>query len=131
MFNYIDPLMQIPVGVFFAVTGYRKLFKHETHAQVWELFQRLRVPVPARWLVVLGEFAGGLGFVFGVLPVYAAAGLLLIMVGAYTLDTVPGVRQKVGANGDLSLLVSKLLCTPEAMLLVILFDLLVFGVAFS
>lgn len=125
MFDYILLPAQLIVGLFFAVTGYRKLFNPAVHAQVFGLFARLRVPVPARWAVVLGEFLGGLGLLFGTLSWWAALGLVPIMLGAYVMDTLPGIRAKHpdGITGW----VSKLICNPEALLLLFLFTFIVEG----
>ncbi len=92
------------------------------------LFKRLGVGGKfVEWAVPVGEFAGGLGLFFGVLVQPAAAGLLLIMSGAYLLDTWPSVRAKQGTEKSRSKLLSNALCNPEAQLIVILTALLFAG----
>lgn len=119
MFHYLTPT-QFVIGLFFISTGFRKLFIPAVHAQVFGMFDRLHVPMPARWLVVAGEFAGGLGLAFGVLPFWAGLGLLPIMAGAYWMSTLPEIRAKnpTGITGW----TSKLLCNPEALLILLLLD---------
>lgn len=113
------------VGLFFTTTGYRKLFVPATHAGVMALFEKLRVPVVARPLVIWGEFLGGLGLLTGTLTQAAAIGLVPIMVGAFMMDTIPSVKDKHpdGITGW----ISKLLCTPEALLLLALYVLSLSG----
>lgn len=121
------PILQVTLGVFFTTTGYRKLFKPEVRAQVFGLFDKLRVPQPARWAVISGEFAGGLGLLTGILDWWAALGLLPIMAGAYALDTWPGIRAKAAPHAASSWWISKALCNPEALLLVALLTLIFNG----
>lgn len=103
-------------GLFFATTGYRKLFVPEAHLQVTALFDHLRVPPFVQWMVMTGEFVGGIALMFGILTHLAAAGLLVIMLGAYVLEVWPQVRAK--ATG--TKLLSNALCTPEAQLIIVL-----------
>lgn len=113
------------VGLFFAVTGYRKIFVNQTHQQVFILFSKLKVPQKAGWAVILGEFFGGLALLFKFLTPLAAFLLLPIMIGAYVLDTYPTVKAKHpdGVTGW----ISKLICTPEALLIIILITLTLTG----
>jgi uncharacterized membrane protein YphA (DoxX/SURF4 family) len=121
-------LLHGATGAFFTVTGARKLFLPSVRNKVRGLFDRYRVPAPAQWAVMAGEFAGGLGLLAGCLTQAAAAGLLVIMAGAYRMDTWPGVQAKqAGLPASWSRLLSNALCTPEAQLIVILLALLFAG----
>lgn len=122
-----EVIPQLVVGAFFVATGYRKLFVPSVHEQVFKLFDSHGIPMPARWAVIIGEFAGGMGLLVGLflpwLGWLAALGLVPIMLGAYLLDTLPGIEQKARDDGHMrepSWWVSKLICNPEALLLVIL-----------
>lgn len=133
-----EVIPQLVVGAFFVATGYRKLFVPSVHEQVFKLFDSHGVPQPMKWAVIIGEFAGGMGLLVGLflpwLGWLAALGLVPIMLGAFILDTLPGIEQKWHARKDEIALnndpinwvdvftwwISKLICNPEALLLVIL-----------
>jgi uncharacterized membrane protein YphA (DoxX/SURF4 family) len=119
-------------GVFFITTGYRKIWNPVVHRSVFALFDKYGVPKELQRVIIAGEFLGGLGLFFGCLTQPAAAGLLVIMLGAYKLDTWPAVKAKQAGKFSLSRLVSNALCTPEAQLISILVALLSTGAgAFS
>jgi len=120
-------LLHGATGAFFTITGARKLFLPSVRAKVRGLFDRHHVPAPAQWLVMGGEFAGGLGLLAGCLTQAASAGLLVIMAGAYYMDTWPSVMAKQTGARSWSRIVSNALCTPEAQLIVILLALLFSG----
>ena len=117
-------LLHVATGTFFTITGARKCFDASTHEKVFGLFSRLGVPGPACYAVTYGELLGGLGLLAGCLTQAAAAGLLVIMAGAWRLSAWPGVKAK-GNKG--TALISSALCTPEAQLIVILSALLFTG----
>ena len=112
-------ILHIATGLFFAITGYRKVFVPATHAGVFALLASHGVRYEVRWLIVLGELFGGLALLFGFLTQLAAAGLVIIMAGAYVLDTWPTVTAKNPKPCELTKLCSNALCTPEAQLLII------------
>lgn len=142
-------LLHVVTGVFFTVTGARKLFLADVHAKVSSLFASHGVPAPLQWIVMSGEFLGGLGLLTGTLTHIAAAGLVVIMAGAYVMDTWPAVKAKqtwtrrrvyvsmlgMGARyytmrnipESRSKLWSNALCTPEAQLLIIVTTLALTG----
>lgn len=127
-------VLHIATGVFFTTTGTRKCFIPDVRAKVCGMFDRYGVPKPAQYAVIVGELLGGLGLLFGCLTHAAALGLLVILAGAYKLDTWPAVRAKqyswwpeylrLPPKPDRwenwSQLISNALCTPEAQLFVIL-----------
>lgn len=112
-------------GLFFAVSGFRKLFFRHVREKVFGLFDKLGVAAPVRWMIVGGEFFGGLGLMTGILSQWAALGLLLIMFGAYFLDTLPGIKK--AAPDGYSGWCSKLICNPEALLIVCLMAIALIG----
>lgn len=136
-------VLHIATGVFFTTTGTRKCFMPDVRAKVCGMFDRYGVPKPAQFAVIVGELLGGLGLLFGCLTHLAALGLLVILAGAYKLDTWPAVKAKQEwhtvtrympepglGRADIpithvepasySQLLSNALCTPEAQLFVIL-----------
>jgi len=125
MFDYIDPILQLTTGSFFAAAGYRKVFDPITRGSVWDLFAKYQVPTWQGWMVTIGQLLGGLGFLFGVLSWWAALGLMPIMIGAFKLSTFPEIvaAQPRGFLGW----VIKLSCNREALLIAILVSLLVRG----
>ena len=120
-------ILHVATGAFFTTTGLRKCFIGSVRKNVFNLFESHRVPMPARYAVVAGEFLGGLGLLFGALTQLAAAGLLVIMFGAYLMDTWPTIKAKNPAPVVPSKLLSNALCTPEAQLIVILFAIMFAG----
>jgi uncharacterized membrane protein YphA (DoxX/SURF4 family) len=116
-------MLHVATGAFFTITGARKVFMPEVRDKVRGLLASHGVPAPAHWAVMGGELLGGLGLLTGTLTQAAAAGLLVIMSGAYTLDTWPAVKAKQTAPRSLSKLCSNALCTPEAQLIVCLMTL--------
>jgi len=125
-------VLHVATGVFFVTTGMRKCFMPDVRAKVCALFDSHHVPKPMQYAVMGGEFAGGLGLLFGFLTHAAAAGLVLIMAGAYILDTWATVEAKNPAPRQFSKLLSNALCTPEAQLLIIVVTLTLTGAgAFS
>lgn len=121
-------ILHITAGAFFVTTGARKLFLPSVRNKVIPFIQRVsRVPKPAAYAVVSGEFFGGLGLLFGVLSQLAALGLLVIMAGAYLHDTWPTVRAKQAPGDHWSKLLSNAMCTPEFQLIVVLLAILFAG----
>ena len=123
-------VLHVATGLFFVTSGARKCFIPDVRAKVCGLFDRHGVPKPLQWMVMGGEFFGGLGLLFGCLTRGAALGLLIIMMGAYLMDTYPEVKAK--QTGSKSQFLSNCLCTPEAQLIFILTAILLMGAgAFS
>jgi putative oxidoreductase len=87
-------LNRVALGVFFAISGYHKLFNASRHAALTRTLQDDGVhDVPfMRWLLPSGEFAGGWALILGLLSVLAAIGLFVICAGALLLDAVKKIR---------------------------------------
>jgi uncharacterized membrane protein YphA (DoxX/SURF4 family) len=108
-------LNRVALGVFFAISGYHKLFNASRHATLTTTLQQDGVhDVPImRWLLPAAEFSGGCALIMGFLSVLAAFGLLLISAGAVAFDAVKRIRawqplDRADWLGDL-------LYTPEAL----------------
>lgn len=121
------------LGSFFLISGFRKTFVASTRAKVFGLFASKGVRPTLGWLVVLGEFFGGLGLVAFVLTPFvptplahvtfaggmlAAPLLIPIMVGAIKLSVLPILRKawEVKGNPHWSEKASNFLCTAEVQM---------------
>lgn len=87
-------LNRVAVGVFFAISGYHKLFNTSRHATLRLTLQDDGVhAVPVmQWLIPSAEFGGGCALIVGFLSVFAALGLFAICAGALGLDALKRVR---------------------------------------
>jgi uncharacterized membrane protein YphA (DoxX/SURF4 family) len=92
--NIALTLNRVALGVFFAITGYHKLFNAPRHGTLTRTLQDDGVhAVPImQWLLPSAEFAGGWALIAGLLSVLAALGLFVICVGAVALDAVKRIR---------------------------------------
>jgi uncharacterized membrane protein YphA (DoxX/SURF4 family) len=87
-------LNRVALGMFFAISGYHKLFNAARHATLTRTLEDDGVhalPV-MQWLLPGAEFAGGSALIVGLLSVLAAFGLFVICAGALTLDAVKRIR---------------------------------------
>jgi len=87
-------LNRAALGVFFAISGYHKLFVASRHATLLRTLQDDGVhAVPImQWLLPGAELSGGCALVIGFLSVLAALGLFLICFGAIAFDAVKRIR---------------------------------------
>lgn len=87
-------LNRVALGMFFAISGYHKLFNAPRHATLTRTLQQDGVhAVPLmRWLLPGAEFSGGWALILGFLSVLAALGLLVICIGALAFDAVKRIR---------------------------------------
>lgn len=121
-------------GLFFAITGWRKLVLPDAHKQVWSLFDKLHIPEPLRWCAVIGEWVGGVVMIgstlaeLGIALVLSALLLSFIIAVALITDVIPEVIAKQTEH-QVSKLISNLLCTPEAQLFIILLAIIFGGVS--
>jgi putative oxidoreductase len=87
-------LNRMALGVFFAISGYHKLFNASRHATLTRTLQDDGVhaaPIMG-WLLPSAEFGGGWALIVGLLSVVAAFGLFVICAGAFALDAVKRIR---------------------------------------
>jgi uncharacterized membrane protein YphA (DoxX/SURF4 family) len=87
-------LNRMALGVFFAISGYHKLFNTSRHAALTRTLQDDGVHgVPImRWLLPCAEFCGGWALIIGLLSVLAAFGLFVICAGACIFEAVKRIR---------------------------------------
>lgn len=76
------------LGVFFAISGYHKLFNSTRHASITSTLVADGVPcIPwMQWFVPAVEFAGGLALMIGLLSLPAALGCAIICLVATCVD---------------------------------------------
>jgi putative oxidoreductase len=89
-------LMRLLVGLVFVISGWSHVKDPVTRGKSIELSPGLTR------FIGLAELAGGAGVAFGVLPQLAAAGLILIMLGAIQKKVVSwktGIWGKHGTDG--------------------------------
>ena len=87
-------LNRVALGVFFAISGYHKLFNASRHGTLIRTLQDDGVhAVPImQWLLPSIEFSGGWALIIGLLSVLAAFGLFVICAGALVLDAFKRIR---------------------------------------
>jgi putative oxidoreductase len=87
-------LKRVALGVFFAISGYHKLFNPSRHATLAQTLQDDGVHAVSimQWLVPGIEFGGGWALIVGLLSALAAFGLFVICLGALVFDAVKRVR---------------------------------------
>jgi uncharacterized membrane protein YphA (DoxX/SURF4 family) len=108
-------LNRVALGVFFAISGYHKLFNASRHATLTRTLQDDGVhAVPMmQWLLPSAEFSGGCALILGLLSVLAAFGLFLICVGALAFDAVKRIRSWLPI--DRADWIGDLLYVPESL----------------
>jgi putative oxidoreductase len=80
--DYALLVARVVAGIIFAAHGSQKL---------WGWFGGdgmsgiLQLAGPLGWLVAIGEFFGGLGLIFGILPRFSAAANIVTMIGAIVM----------------------------------------------
>ena len=87
-------LNRVALGMFFAISGYHKLFTASRQATLISTLRDAGVPaVPImRWLVPGVEFTAGCALLIGLLSALAAFGLFVVCLGALALDGVKRIR---------------------------------------
>ena len=85
-------LMRISVGLFFAISGYHKLFNADRHAGLVKTLNDDRIPMIGfvQWFLPLYEFIAGLWLAVGFLTVPVAIGFIVLLVVALCTD---GIKQ--------------------------------------
>jgi putative oxidoreductase len=88
-------LNRLAVGLFFAISGYHKLFVRERHEQLVLTLEACGIPFVwfCQWFVPLVEFFGGLAVLSGILAPFAALGMLVILLIALSTDGPKRIRE--------------------------------------
>jgi putative oxidoreductase len=108
-------LNRVALGIFFAISGFNKLFDASRHATLKQTLQDDGVPgvQVMQWLVPGVEFSAGCALVLGLLSALAAFGLLVICLTALSLDAIKRIAEWQPINrGDW---VADLLYLPEML----------------
>lgn len=81
-------LNRLGLGLFFAISGYHKLFNKQRHASLVATLASCHVPLLKynQWFVPSVEFFGGLSLISGVLSPLASLGLICVCVIAVLTD---------------------------------------------
>lgn len=89
-----DLCIRASVGVFFAISGYHKLFNKDRHATLVETFKKDGIPCIRfnQWFVPIVEFTAGIWFTLGLLTVISAGLLGAICLVATCTDGVKRIR---------------------------------------
>jgi putative oxidoreductase len=87
-------IARIATGLFFALSGFHKLFNRARHRTLVDTLTACGVPcVPAmQWFVPSVELSAGLGLALGFLTPLAALGLIAICVVATCTDGLKRIR---------------------------------------
>jgi uncharacterized membrane protein YphA (DoxX/SURF4 family) len=87
-------LNRVALGLFFAISGFHKLFNAARHATLRLTLQSDGVhDIPVmQWLLPSVEFGGGSALIIGLLSVLAAFGLFVVCGGALSLDAFKRIR---------------------------------------
>jgi uncharacterized membrane protein YphA (DoxX/SURF4 family) len=120
-------ILRVTIGVFFAISGYHKLFNKQRHSTVYATMTVDGVPDArlAAWAIPLGEFWGGIALVLGFLTPLAAFGLLIICCGATAVDGLK--RIAAWKPIDRADYVDDVLYLPEVQYAIILLTLIFMG----
>ncbi|MET0232242.1 MAG: DoxX family protein [Rhodanobacteraceae bacterium] len=83
-------LNRIALGVFFAISGYLKLFNATRHAALTRTLRDAGVRAVGlmQWLVPAVEFSAGCALIVGLFSALAAFGLFVICLFAFKLDAL-------------------------------------------
>ena len=86
---------RIVVGVFFAISGFHKLFLKKRHEALVATLKDDKLPMVAfnQWFVPLVEFFAGIALVIGFLAPLAAIGILVLMTVAIVTDGTKRVHE--------------------------------------
>ena len=117
-------LNRMALGMFFAISGYHKLFNPSRHATLKQTLQDdgVRAVPIMQWLVPGIEFGGGWALIVGLLSALAAFGLFVLCLAAVVLDAIKRVRalqpiDRADWLGDLLYLPEALYCIGLAVLM--------------
>lgn len=80
--DYALLVTRVIVGVIFSAHGAQKLFGWFGGDGMEGI---LKLAGQLGWLVAIGEFFGGLGLIFGILPRFSAAANIVTMIGAIAM----------------------------------------------
>ena len=117
-------LNRVALGLFFAISGYHKLFNPSRHATLRQTLQDdgVRAVPIMQWLLPGIEFSGGWALIIGLLSALAAFGLFVVSFFAFRLDAVKRIDGWQPINradwiGDVLYLPEALYCVGLAVVI--------------
>jgi putative oxidoreductase len=86
---------RVAMGLFFAISGYHKLFNAKRHASIASTMVDDGVPFPKfnEWFVPFWEFTGGLGLIAGIFAPFFAGVLIIVCLVATCVDGVKRIKE--------------------------------------
>lgn len=121
-------LLRLVVGVFFAISGWHKLFNRERHAALVATLQSDHVPWVSfnQWWVPSVELGAGVALAVGFLTPVAAMLLLVVCAVACWVDGLPNINSRHSPI-DRADWLDDVLYLPETLYLVMLLALVCMG----
>ena len=117
-------LNRVALGIFFAISGYHKLFNASRHATLARTLQDdgVRAVPVMQWLIPGVEFSAGCALILGLLSALAAFGLVVVCLGAVALDASKRIEAWMPINradwlGDVLYLPEALYCIGLAVVM--------------
>lgn len=118
--------LRLAAGAFFSISGYHKCMSKPRRASLKSTFQDDGVYSPAiMFLIPCGELAGGIALLFGFLAMFAAAGLIIILLGACVFDGLK--RIPAWKPIDMADYLDDVLYLPEVLYILVLGAIILIG----
>lgn len=119
----MEILLEVYAGLFFAISGYHKLFNSARHRSLVDTLKADNIPLIGinQWFVPFVEFSGGIALVVHLHPVLtglAALGLFILCAVATITDGIKRIASYQPI--DKADWIDDLLYLPETMLLLML-----------
>ncbi len=111
-------LARVLVGVFFAISGFAKLFDHARHMSIYDTLVQANIPLPEfnSYFVPIIELVFGLFLVFGFLTLISGLILLFNMLVATLTVAIHGIKAS-----NFFYWLNDFLYLPEVLLMLLLF----------
>lgn len=125
--DYALLIVRVMCGLFFAISGYHKLFNPVRHQSLVDTLVQNRIPYPQfnQWFVPTIEFTAGLGLIGGCLTTLSAFGLFIICVVATCTD---GYKRVLGWKPlDKADALDDILYLPEVTYILLLWVVIIGG----
>lgn len=113
-------ISRVLVGLFFAISGYHKLFNKQRHKELYNTLKNdgIALPYINSWFVPSVEFIGGIFLIFGLFMWLSGSLLLIILIVACIVDAPKRVAEYKPI--DLADALDDWLYLPEMLYIIIL-----------